>query len=199
MYIFVAVLGGILFLELNYAALAQNCTADLCSDDYHDITNVASGCSRVTRTCYCKESVASCMRCKDGYTQTQSSVTLSGGGSVKYYYCKSDNCTLTPSYCSGKNTGWVAGNTGYQKNTTYTFDDVACACDSSTVYRCADGFWGASINGTTGCTRCLALNGIYGQSSAGSTVITSCYMPSGAAFSDDTGTGAYNENCYYSN
>lgn len=49
------------------------------------------------------------------------------------------------------------------------------------------------------CTLCPTFNGVRGQSAdQNSSGITACYIPAGTAFSDDSGTGIYTENCYYS-
>lgn len=65
---------------------------------------------------------------------------------------------------------------------------------------CSTGYYGQSTDGVTGCTSCATATG---HSSAtadfGATVITDCYLPSGTAVSDTTGSGTYTSKCYYSN
>lgn len=63
---------------------------------------------------------------------------------------------------------------------------------------CKAGYYYDSNDKT--CTRCPSSGGVYGTTVDKNTDgITSCYIPSGTAFSDTTGTGTYTENCYYSN
>lgn len=95
----------------------------------------------------------------------------------------------------------------------------------TTTYKCASGYYGTATSASAGCTACPANatcaggNGSTfickanyyksgaacqpcpnsGKSTAGSTSITSCYLPSGTTFSDSTGSGTYSDKCYYSN
>ncbi|MDE6477738.1 MAG: hypothetical protein K2L95_01400 [Alphaproteobacteria bacterium] len=74
-----------------------------------------------------------------------------------------------------------------------TADYDACDCvrdtKNCTKYRCAGGTYGTNQS----CTSCPS----GGTSADNSTAITSCYIPSGTAFSDTSGTGTYTQNCYY--
>ena len=106
-------------------------------------------------------------------------------------YCVplSSGCPGTcPSNCSS--TTWGERSTGYE---------VRCNERYLCEYRCADGYYGSSSNGISGCTKCpVAIGG--STSVAGSnTSITDCYIPSGTSFSDSTGSGTYTSNCNYSN
>lgn len=176
-------------------ALAIICQATACGGEYYDLNpSAARNCANVQRTCYCSEAVVSCPFCNGGCTKTQSSLTTSGGQTVKYYYCK-ENC-VGCSNCTS-DSDWSAHSTGYQKKTTRSCD--CNTCNATTAYRCASGYYGTSTNGTSGCTRCPSSGGVYGTSSAGSTVITACYLPSGTTGSDSTGAFTYTNNCYYSN
>ncbi|MDE5615699.1 MAG: hypothetical protein K2I81_02605 [Alphaproteobacteria bacterium] len=113
------------------------------------------------------------------------------GSGTSTYNCVCNGC----SNCNSSE--WENYGTGYQRrNIAY------CSCNSCSryySYRCAEGYYGTTSNGTSGCTRCPASGGIYGMSAAGSTTITACYIPSGTGFSDSTGSGIYTENCYYKN
>lgn len=114
---------------------------------------------------------------------------------LEVYVCKKDcvsctNCTTT---------GWVAAGAGYQKSTV---GDCQCdgTCKYTTNYQCAVGYYGRSTNGTTGCTRCPSSGGVYGTTAnAGSTSITSCYIPANTAMTDGTGEYVFTSNCYYKN
>ncbi|MCM1294313.1 MAG: hypothetical protein NC311_02010 [Muribaculaceae bacterium] len=98
-------------------------------------------------------------------------------------------------------TDWAASGTGYQKQTVYNTD-----CVASTKYRCAAGYYGSSTNGTSGCTRCPNWTGVYtnstktilarGNSSAGATSITGCYISAGTYY-DTTGTFKITSTCPY--
>lgn len=81
-------------------------------------------------------------------------------------------------------------------------DNWSCDFDvSETVeYGCSAGYYQSSGTGASmTCSRCPSSGGIYGTNSIGTTSITSCYIPSGTSFSDDSGSGTYTGNCYYSN
>ena len=105
---------------------------------------------------------------------------MSGTGTT----CTSLNC---------KSTNWTAYATGYERR-TYKYCATLTRCASSIQYRCAAGYYGSSTMGTSGCTRCPN----DGSSVAGSTVITSCYLPSGTTLTDSTGTYTYTADCSYS-
>lgn len=98
---------------------------------------------------------------------------------------------------------WTTVSDGYEKKVdkecTNNYELGTCERTESTSYRCAAGYYGRTVNGTTGCTRCPSSGGVYGTSAAGSTAITSCYIPSGTTSSDGTGTFEYTEDCYYTN
>lgn len=134
-------------------------------------------------------------KCPTTYKKIYSEVSgCTGLTYVSGCRCECSNCQ--------SDTTWSAGNTGYQRRLIRTCDcsGSTATCKSNYEYRCAVGYYGSSTNGTSGCTRCPASGGIYGTTAAaGSTVITSCYIPSGSSFSDSTGSGTYTGNCYYKN
>lgn len=67
---------------------------------------------------------------------------------------------------------------------------------ASCEYQCKQGYYGSGQS----CTRCPSSGGVYGTTAlAGATAITKCYLPSGTAFSDTTGSGTYTDKCYYTN
>ncbi len=70
------------------------------------------------------------------------------------------------------------------------------ACTSQTVYvACKPGFYLESGD----CKQCPPSGSVYGTTVDNNTGdITSCYLPAGTAFSCDTGSGTYGENCHYS-
>ena len=137
-----------------------------------------------------------CTSCSPGYTLTYVAISQCGltNKIFKACDCICSNCTSDTTY--------TAAGTGYQKkiNRQCECGSGTATCKTTTVYQCAVGYYGHSTNGTSGCTRCPSSGGVYGTTAAaGSTAITSCYIPSGSSFSDGTGSGTYTGNCYYQN
>lgn len=110
-----------------------------------------------------------------------------------------DHCTATSDCSDCKDSDWgPSGTQGYEAKTSAICELNQCM--KFTTYRCAVGYYGSTTDGASGCTRCPASGGVYGTTAtAGSTVITSCYIPSGSPLSDSGGTFEYTENCYYKN
>lgn len=81
--------------------------------------------------------------------------------------------------------------------TTVTKKCVVASCDAG-YYASGSVFAGGSTY-YTGCTRCPALNGVYGTTSAGMSKITDCAIPAGRNFSDSAGTWSFTQACKYSN
>lgn len=187
-YIFVC--GALVALGVGRAFGADKaCMATSCGAGDYPAVNVINGCSMAPRaTCYGDWAVLSCMLCASGYTRKSGTVTVPGCvGSFSYNYCQEDcngcnNCTSDAS--------WSPNGTGYEQKVTRTCD--CNTCKATTSYRCAAGYYGSSLNGTTGCARCPE----NGNSNAGTTSVTGCYVTSG---SDATGSCTYTQNCYYSN
>lgn len=137
-----------------------------------------------------------CTSCSPGYTLTN--VAFSQCGLLNKIFkacdCVCSNCVSDVTY--------TAAGTGYQKkvNRYCACGSGTAKCKTETVYQCAVGYYGRSKNGTSGCTRCPSSGGVYGTTAtAGSTAITSCYIPEGSSFSDGTGSGTYTGNCYFKN
>ncbi|MDE5615737.1 MAG: hypothetical protein K2I81_02810 [Alphaproteobacteria bacterium] len=92
-------------------------------------------------------------------------------------------------------TAWASTGTAGHESRTEAFC-VLGNCSKAKTYRCAAEYYGKTLNGTSGCTKCPSP----GTSTAGENEdITSCYIPSGNKFSDSTGSGTYTGNCYYTN
>lgn len=78
-------------------------------------------------------------------------------------------------------TGTLVCDTGYYGTPTYTYTE-----------RYGDYF--------AGCYRCPSSGGVYGTTAGpGATSVTECFIPSGNTFSDDSGSGEYSGDCYYTN
>ena len=107
------------------------------------------------------------------------------------------------SNCEDNGTWSASEKAGYQKRTKKTCNMDLCSCETSTVYRCDQGYYGSSKNGTSGCRRCpradtTDLFSPFGTTdSAGQTTVYSCYIAAGTGFEDMTGSGIYPEQCDY--
>lgn len=140
--------------------------------------------------------VRDCNTCPSGYQRARVSVGLCTNN-VQYWSCEcvcDDKCE--------SDAGYSAAGAGYEQQTTRSCECYSGSpvCKEYTSYRCAVGYWGTSSNGTSGCTRCPSSGGVYGTTkSAGSRLITACYIPSGSAFGDTSGSGTYTGDCYYKN
>lgn len=113
-------------------------------------------------------------------------------------------CTPYPDCSSGcpdcETSSWSNHSTGYQKRTVANCNTLTCICSKKTEYRCAEGYYGSSTNGTSGCIKCPSLDGISGNSASGTQTITNCYIPANTNLSDSAGTYVFTpSNCYYSN
>ncbi len=152
-------------------------------------------------TCYY---IKSCATCPSGYERKYDEDTYvvyddfcynpKNEDELKAMFVDRYKCVAT---CNcPKDVDWTAYSTGYEKSIEYTCDNGTCA--AKTQYRCAVGYWGSTTNGTSGCTRCPSSGGVYGTTKyGGSTKQTSCYLPAGTAFSDSTGSGIYDTDCYW--
>lgn len=180
----------------NLYAVGVNCTATkMCSDldNGCDIIGV-SHCQISTTNYYNNQGISTCSKCESGYELYEGSIKVSGCNNTITF----NDCKLSCTGCTNCGTGaWAAGNTGYEKRSVGTCN--CNTCTYTTEYRCAAGYYGASTNGTSGCTRCPSSGGVYGTSAAGSTAITSCYIPANSSMTDSTGTYTFTTNCYYTN
>lgn len=168
---------------------AVQCSFSAC--EYGSGGNVLLDCAD-TRSMGCidGEEIFTCDSCYSGSVRT--SVTGYGASCSYTYYVCEETCTGCTN-CTD-DVSWSSFGTGYQK---YTERYCDCnTCNETTSYRCANGYYGTTLNGSTGCSACVP----FGTSTAGSnSLITSCYLPTTYAGADPTGTFSYSQNCYYSN
>ncbi|MDE6478257.1 MAG: hypothetical protein K2L94_03340, partial [Alphaproteobacteria bacterium] len=135
-----------------------------------------------------------CVTCPTNYQLTTASESAPPSGCSNTFTYKTCTCKsgVTCSNCS--DTTWAAYGTGYQRYIKRTCD--CGTCNTSYQYRCAAGYYGTTYNGTSGCTRCPN----NGNSAAGTTTQTGCYITSGSdtngVFVFETSTGATYQ-CHY--
>ena len=178
--------------SMHFNAFAVDCSSRTCTtqdqSNSHNYTDVKDGCEAFSYICFTflpSSSYTSCTKCGTNYTLKSKTVSVQNTCTTVVGYCESNckgcsNCT--------SDTSWSSAGTGYEKKVTRTCN--CNTCNASTSYRCAAGYYGSSSNGTSGCTRCPS----NGNSAAGSTSATGCYITSG---SDSTGSFKYTQNCYY--
>ncbi len=176
----------------------SGCTTTVPNGALNNCNSVKPQYYGVSESGMSKYNVTTCDTCKPGWKLGENkTLQLSPSCTVQYRLCDVSNC-VSCSNCTS-DASWSTVRKGYEKKVIRT-----CNCDGtcsvSTQYRCAPGYYGNSINGTSGCTACPSEpSSIYGTSTAGSTSITSCYIPTGTFTTDSKGTFAYRSNCYYTN
>jgi hypothetical protein len=88
------------------------------------------------------------------------------------------NCTST---------SWEPYGEGYERKQTATCE--CGACTRKYAYRCAAGYYGLPLNGTSGCSPCPTVcDGVSTTSAAGATNSSQCCASIGATGSDTTGS-----------
>ena len=152
----------------------------------------ASQYAGYAKFCYCEESECNGIVTVRPLANGNSTDCIDG-----YHWESNKGCVVDKTCSDCTSTNWLSYNTGYQRRTVKTCNVSTGNCSSTYEYRCAAGWYGSSSNGTSGCTRCPDLNGVYGSSTAGSKYITSCYIPSNTVMSDATGSMVFTNNCYY--
>ncbi len=175
--------------------ITHGASANMCAEiSCEPIHYMPAGCSLMS--CYGGGPMdISCTVCQSGYTRIHSGRNAAFSGcEFEAHYCQ-QNCVGCPDCTS--DASWSAHSAGYEKKVNRT---CSCnTCNSTTVYRCAAGYYGTSSNGSSGCTKCPNyMGGGNAQSSAGTTQINGCYAPAGAGGSDTTGNRAFDTDCYYS-
>ena len=92
-------------------------------------------------------------------------------------------------------TDWQVATTGIEyRGTEANCNTTTCKCTRKSAIRCAANYWGTpNEDGETGCSPCPE----NGKSAPDSVNITSCYLPAGSAFKDNSGNWIYTANCYY--
>ncbi len=196
---FLLILAGLYFIGINLANAGLGVYTTCTDGTYAELQNgVIGACSEWEDICYSNYAVRNCTKCDDlgRYALAlRGPLDLPNGDRATYNDCEMYFCDNSTNCVS--DSSWSNGNTGYQKKTSRSC--ISNRCQETTSYRCADGYYGSSSNGSSGCSRCPYADGYYGSSSAGSTSQTSCYMPSGRSGSDTTGQFTYAGNSYWCN
>lgn len=111
-------------------------------------------------------------------------------------------CMLTTEFCASQTICEVISGTNYQGCNKGLLDKDECKCYviAYATYQCNNGYYGTPTNLSSKptCTRCPALNGIYGTSVAGSNATQNdCYIPKNTTSSDASGSYTITGTCYY--
>lgn len=183
---------------------ALGCYVEECESWYHFLADVPN-CKTKRHYCYysagASVAVTSCDTCEAGYNRVWATSNVGDcspqkeydidaqGSNTQYGYMK---CTCDASLCADVG-AWANYNTKFQRRAKYTCQSGSCKATSNYEYRCAAGFYGASTNGTSGCSQCPAIDDkmstkTYGTSVPGSNAaISSCFLAPGT-YNDTTGT-----------
>lgn len=187
-----------------FAAQPVRCigTADCAVGVQCPILNTV-GCGSFTTQYYNNMGVSSCTTCPSGFNKVSKSITVPGcSNAITYYDCEKP-CTQCTD-CESEDWKLYVTPSGviriaYQRKVTAICNYATCVCSKKYQYRCNDGYYGRSINGLTGCSRCPAngSNGLltWGSSVAGNNLsIAGCFVASGG---DESGDYMYSQDCYY--
>ena len=151
-------------------------------------------CSTAVNTCYALSTAKLC--CDMAYVEgTPCKCYADSSGSCAHCSVSGGGCTDCDS------TDWApTGTAGYESRINALCMLMTGKCNKTTEYRCAAGYYGKSMNGTSGCTRCPSSGGVYGTNTAGeNTDIKSCCIPANRTMTDTKGTFTFTDECCYSN
>lgn len=153
-------------------------------------------------------SLISTTECPDGYSlqqKTYTSMNACPDMLFAYYDCARDNTVepdkpacLVCSDCVDDPDSWVGAGEEYEKREKKTCNYETCLCQTSTIYRCAQGYYGSPISGPSGCTRCPVDNvtGVRGTTeNPGTTSVSDCVIAAETTFTNERGSGVYSGVC----
>lgn len=166
-----------------------------CADGSYEVYINSDG-QYMGQTLYCRQ-------CETGYTRQESTTTIRYcTNSVPHDICVKVICTGSP-----PNRWESANNYGVMRKARYICDTSSgtgkWVTSGEYDYQCAGYYYGTPRDASDRCTPCPSIrmvSGSYsnGESLAGSTSITQCYIPSGWKLSDATGEYNFTQKCYYS-
>lgn len=198
---------GVLAVPEPALAITSLCNATSCS-------NLSGGgvaatnpgpCARQTSSCYTDGTVIgsgfkinSCSSCLSGYTRKAQTYSHGSCGPYTWYLCEKSGGSGCDGTCDDcESTGWTSVGGGREQKITATCNTSTCVCSKTVQYRCSAGYWGTGIidmSTGVGCTACASP----GTSSAGTTSISGCCIPSGTTGTDSTGSYRYSFSCCWS-
>lgn len=148
--------------------------------------------------------------CPDGYvleSKTYTSFNACPEMLFLYNDCVKDNTVVEPDEpvciscdnCVDDSDSWVSsGVDGYEQREKKTCDTDSCECQTSTIYRCAQGYYGLPRVSGVGCTRCPVDNvtGVLGTTeNPGTTSVKGCIVAAETNFENERGSGVYSGDC----
>lgn len=118
-------------------------------------------------------------------------------------------CAAAQEICCGTSVDYVVTGTtnNVQTCTKHAWNAATQTCSTSTIYRCAIGYYGTPTTASSGCSQCPPWGGIFHNSglssmawgttaAPGQTAVTGCYIPTGTYF-DTAGTFQLTSTCSY--
>lgn len=117
-------------------------------------------------------------------------------------------CPAAVELCCGSSVDYNVTSTtnNVQTCSKHSWNAATSTCSTSTIYRCAPGYYGNPTTASSGCTRCPKWAGVYhtsglasdvyGTSNAGATAATGCYIIP-ATYYDVSGQFTLTGNCQY--
>lgn len=177
-----------------YYYKCQNSVSFSCQSDYIKITYTGQSGGNGTSVSPYILTGCSFVSCACGHNRY-----LSGGKSCTS--C-SNNALAAPDY----NTYHTNTSCQYCGSTSLmtkpTAGVVVCSacpangtCDGTTTLKCDKGYYGTST-----CTRCPGIVGTPSTTkAAGAKYKTECYIPKDGTFYDESGSGVFTDDCYYTN
>lgn len=192
------------------------CPVDNLAMETNPLSMALDGDFQYEYTCYQNSTSGSYLKisslisdnCPSGYSRqpkTYSSRNACPDMLFTYYDCAKDN-TVEPDEpvciscdnCDDDPESWVGAGVGYEKREKKTCNKSTCLCQTSTIYRCAQGYYGSPISGTSGCTRCPVDNvtGVRGTTEKPGTISANgCVVAAETKFENERGSGVYSGDC----
>lgn len=166
-----------------------------CADGSYEVYINSDG-QYMGQTLYCRQ-------CETGYTKQESTTTIRYcTNSVPHDICVKVTCTGSP-----PNRWESANNYGVMRKARYICDTSSgtgkWVTSGEYDYQCAYKYYGTPRDASDRCNLCPSIrtvsgSSISGESVAGSTSITQCYIGPNIKLGDTTGEYNFTQDCYYS-